>query len=181
MKRYPAHVALLAAALVVSGCGDVDRLAKRYRAEQMTYEAERSEREARLSQARPDSATLLMLRENYAAVRHAIPPPYRKPSDRPGAAVPVSLLRAVGKAELAAVRLAIQAHRPELALEQAEWLSEHSEGDTLTRRQADFAAMGALSEMGRIDDAIARHPGELLEAMNRDLAAQNGAPQVRPH
>ena len=156
MRLRPTHAALLAAALVVSGCGDVDRLAKRYRAEQMTYEAERSEREARLAQARPDSATLLMLRENYAAVRRAIPPPYRRPSDRPGAAVAVSLLRAVGKAELSAVRLALQAHRPELALEQAEWLSQHSEGDTLTRRQADFAAMGALREMGRTDDAIAR-------------------------
>ena len=143
-------------ALVLSGCGDAARLAARYRAEQMTYEAERAEREARLGRARPDSATLLRLRDNYAAVRRTFPPPYRKPSDKPGAAVAVSLLRAVGKAELSAVRLALQARRPDLALEQAEWLSEHSEGDTLTRRQADFAAMGALRELGRVDDAIAR-------------------------
>jgi outer membrane protein assembly factor BamD (BamD/ComL family) len=143
-------------ALVVSGCGDAVRLAARYRAEQMIHQAERAEREARLGQARPDSATLLRLRENFLAVRQAIPPPYRRPSDAPGALVPLTLLGAVGKAELHGVRLALQAGRPDLALEQAEWLSAHAEGDILTRRKADFAAMGALRQMGRYDDAIAQ-------------------------
>lgn len=156
MRLRTMHAVLAAAALVVSGCGDAGRLASRYRAEQMTYEADRAEREARLGQARPDSMTLLRLANNYAAIRQAIPPPYRKPGDIPGSAVAVSLLRAVGKAELNAVRLVLQAKRPDLALEHSDWLSEHSEGDTLTRRQADFAAVGALRAMGRNDDAIER-------------------------
>ena len=156
MRRGARYLIWVTVALVVSGCGDAVRLAARYRAEQMTHGAERAEREARLGQARPDSATLLRLRDNYLAVRRAIPPPYRRPSDAPGALVPLTLLRAVGAAELQGVRLALQAGRADLALEQAEWLSAHAEGDILTRRKADFAAMGALRQLGRFDETIAR-------------------------
>ena len=156
MRRVAMIGAWLAALLVVAGCGDASRLAARYRAEWMTYEAQRAERVALLGQAHPDSATLLRLRENYMAVRVAIPPPYRKPSDKPGGGVGVSLLRAVGKAELSGVRLALLAGRPELALEQAQWLSEHAEGDPFIQRKADFATMGALRAERRVDEAIAR-------------------------
>lgn len=156
MRRGAWYLVWVMVALVVSGCGDAVRLAARYRAEQMTHEAERAERQARLGQARPDSATLLRLRENFLAVRRAIPPPYRLPSDVPGARVPASLLEAVGTAELNGVRLALQAGRADLALEQAEWLAANAEGDLLIRRKADFAAMGALRQLGRFDDAIAQ-------------------------
>ncbi|HKQ19166.1 MAG TPA: hypothetical protein VJW75_05405, partial [Candidatus Eisenbacteria bacterium] len=156
MKRLAGWIALLVLTAAVSGCGEAGSRAARYRAEKMMFDAARSEAEARLGRSRPDTTALLRVRGNFAAVRIAIPPPYIRSKSKDGFAAGVELLRTVGRAELSAARLAMEAGRPDLALEHAEWLSANSEGDTLSRRQADFAAVGALRQARRTEEAIAR-------------------------
>jgi len=154
-------VLLVVAACLVAGCGVAERKAERYRVEQATYAARKAEREARLARTRPDSTAILRLRDEYARVRNASKPPYIRGDSPRSRAAGRDVLRLVAGAELQSARLAMEAGRPDIALESSRWLEEHAEGDTLVQRQGDFLAIGALRMMGRPDQAVERMRGML--------------------
>ena len=148
--------ALLLLALAAAGCGDAERLALRYRAEQVAYRAQKAESEIRLSGTRPDTTALLKVREQYRAIRSVAKAPYIGTGSESSRKVGRELLRLVATGEFQGARLALEAGRPDLALQQSEWLIAHSEGDSMVERQADFLAVGSLRAMGRGDQAVER-------------------------
>lgn len=152
---------LVAAACLSAGCGVAERKSERYRVEQTAYTARKAERETRLSRTRPDSTAILRLRDEYARVRAASKPPYIRGTSERSRAVGRDVLRLVAGAEVQSARLAMEAGRPDIALESSRWLQENAEGDTLVQRQGDFLAIGALRMMGRPDEAVERMRGML--------------------
>jgi len=161
MSAGPGRWLLLAAACLAAGCGLAERKAERYRVEQTAYAAHKAEREVRLMRTRPDSTALLKLRAEYARVRAVSTPPYIRGASVRDRSVGRDVLRLVAGAELQSARLAIEAGRPDIALESSRWLADHAEGDTLVARQSDFLAVGALRMMGRQNEAIERMRGML--------------------
>jgi len=145
---------LLVAACLCAGCGVAERKAERYRVEQAAYGARRAVREASLARTRPDSTALLRLREEFAKVRNAAKGPYIRGGSDQSRAVGREVLRLIAGSEVQSAQLAMRAGRPDLALESSRWLREHSEGDTLAERQADFIAIGALRMTGKEDEAV---------------------------
>lgn len=162
LRRAALLALLLVLAVVVAGCGVADRRAKRYRAEQVAYAARLAEREARLGHARPDSSTLLRIRNEYIRVRDVVPPPYMGRTTGRTRQMGRDVLRTVATGVMDGARVAMFAGRADLALGDSKWLREHAEGDTMVARQADFLAIGALRTMGRTDEAVA-HMREMLQ------------------
>lgn len=146
---------LVLAAALASGCGTADRRAERYRIEQAVYQAKKAETEAFLGRSRPDSVGLLRIREKYVRVGAIARPPFLR-GTREERATGRDALQLIGAAQSQAARLAVAAGRPDLALESAQWLEQHAEGDTMTMRQADFVAAGALRALGKRDEAVER-------------------------
>ncbi|HEX7077677.1 MAG TPA: tetratricopeptide repeat protein [Candidatus Eisenbacteria bacterium] len=146
--------ALLTAALAAAGCGGVGTMATRYSAEKRYWNAQRDEQKARLA-ARPDSTTLLRLREGYRGVRSSVSLPPQPAASGPAAIEYRGLFRTLANAEMQAARLALEARRPDLALEDAQWILGHAGTDTTAARQADFIVVGCYRTVGRYDDAIA--------------------------
>ena len=68
----------------------------------------------------------------------------------------MSTLRAVGLAEAAGVRLALESRRADLALEAAERLQTEGAADTATARQAAFMALAAYQGLRRYEDVVAQ-------------------------
>lgn len=160
MSRRGARVAALALAIVSTGCGQADTLADRYRAERSLWWAQRAETAANLGGQKPDSATLLLLREEYLRVGKGIRHPFVRGSGERARRLGEDLIRVVGFADLQAARLAVQANRPELALEEMTRVAEAADADTALRRQADFFRVGTLRQYRRFDEAV-----ELLRGM----------------
>jgi len=154
--RRQARWLLLGAAFLAAGCGDAGRKAERYRVEQLAYSAQRAEREARLGRTRPDSLTLLSLRNGYAKIRSVAKAPFLTGSSEKSKELGRDILQLVATGELQSARLAMEAGRPDLALEQSRWLEQHSEGDVMVARQADFLAIGVLRMTGKTDEAVER-------------------------
>lgn len=142
-------------ALAAAGCGDVGTMADRYRAEKLLWSAQRAEQQARLG-ARPDSIALLKLRQGYLNVRASVKLPEAPPREGSSAVQFRELFRTLATAELQGARLALEARRPDLALESATWISGHAGADTAAARQADFLMVGAYRTTGRYDDAVAK-------------------------
>ena len=155
MTRGLSIAFLTLACLGAAGCGEVVTLAERYRAEEMLWWAQRAESAARLGAAKPDSATLLGLREEFAKVGKEVRPPYVRGTSPNARLWGRELLQIVGSSELQAARLAVQANRPDLALAQLARVAELAESDSLLRRQSDFFRVGALRQLHRRREAIA--------------------------
>ncbi|HET9951996.1 MAG TPA: tetratricopeptide repeat protein, partial [Candidatus Eisenbacteria bacterium] len=153
-----ALVLLLAAA----GCGDAAREAEIYRVQRGYWLAYRAGQEAAMRGARPDSTELLALRQKFiAAVDQAAPTIKAMGPGKTRSALDERLLRVVGFGEIQAGRLAMDAGRPDLALERCRALVSHAEGDTAVTRQADIMIAGALRRMGRHEEAIEAMRGML--------------------
>jgi len=151
------RVLLLAGlAVLVAGCGDGPELASLYRAEKLYYQARREESQARLVTPQPDSTTILRLRTAYLNVRRVVPAPRAVGGEREDRDRALATIRTVGAAEAAGVRLALEAHRADLALEAAVRLQTEAAGDTGTARQAAFMAVAAYQGLRRYDDAVAQ-------------------------
>lgn len=153
--RRVGFAALVMLGLAVGGCADRGDLAALYRAEKLYYEAQRAETEARLTGTPPDSVKLLGLRTRYLLVRDIVKTPKGLPDSGAARDRALSVLRAVGAAEAAGVRLALEAKRPDLALESSQRLRREVIADTTTSRQAAFMTVAAYQGMRRYDDAIA--------------------------
>jgi tetratricopeptide (TPR) repeat protein len=151
-----AVAAALAAAALVAGCGDAPKRAALYHAEKLLYEARKAETAARLGTEPPDSTTLLRLRSRYLRVRAAAPGPYTVAGSPADSEIAMSTIRTVGIAETQAVRIAIEARRPDLGLEAARRLESEVAGDAVTARQAAFMAVAAYQALRRFDDAAAK-------------------------
>jgi tetratricopeptide (TPR) repeat protein len=154
-------LAALACAIGLAGCSNLEGMAIRYRAERMVWQAQKQETQLRVGKASPDSATLLRIRAEYQRLRQTFPPPFL-PGQGPG----VQMLRRdiahqVGMAELTASRIALYAHRPDLALESSRWVDSIAAGDTALAREADLGTIMALRAMRRFDEAIATMRGML--------------------
>lgn len=145
--------AALAGVLLVCGCGSAGRRAERYRVEQAIYQARKAETEAGLRGTRPDSVGYLKLRDNYLRVRDAASPPFLRGTGEAQAAGREAL-QLVAAAVTQSARFATLAKRPDLALEDARWIEQHAEGDTMTLRQADFVTAGSLRAMGKVNEAV---------------------------
>ena len=149
------HVLALAAACgLLAGCGDGPQRAALFRAEKLAFNARKAEQELRLASQQPDSSRLLAVRALYVRVRSAAKglTPGGGPVAREQAQ---AVARAFGASEAAAVRIAQEAGRPELALESTEWLRSHTYGDSATERQAAFMAVSAYQGLRRYDEAVA--------------------------
>ncbi|MGE5176488.1 MAG: tetratricopeptide repeat protein, partial [Hyphomicrobiales bacterium] len=151
-----ALAAALAVTLAAVGCGDLGIMAERYRVEKRLWEAQRAEDQARLAGMRPDSVTILGLRQKYVDVRASAKLPEHPPTTGPSAEHYRDLFRTVATAELQAARLGLAARRADLALQSADWISQHAGADSAVARQADFLMVGAYRRAGRYDDAIAK-------------------------
>lgn len=154
VRRGMGLVLCFAIAVLATGCADEKARTALYRAEQAHYAAGKMETEARLGNAKPDSATLLRLREAFAKVRAAAPGPYRVEGVGEARAISLGTLRLVASAEASCVRLALEANRPDLAIDAARRLQEEAAADTATARQAAFMEVAAYRAMRRYDDAI---------------------------
>lgn len=146
----------LLAGLLLIGCSDERPRTLLYRAEKALYEARKVETEARLGNPKPDSTTLLRIRQAFLKVRAAAPGPYPIEGDKDARDVALATVRAVGAAEASGVRLALEAQRPDLAIEAAKRLQEEAKADTAMARQAAFMEVAAYQVMRRYDDAIAQ-------------------------
>jgi len=155
MRRSGLAVALLLfVASSIAGCGGGAQRAALFRAEKLLFEARKAESEARLGSSKPDSIALLRLRGNFLKVRKAVPGPYKIDWRKDPMTIALPTLRAVSAADIAGARLALEARRPELALEAARQLEADAADDTATARQAAFLTVAAYQGMRRYDDAI---------------------------
>ena len=174
IRRFGRGIAFLSLALIPMGCSDDATRAARFRAEAINVSAQRAEQEARLSSARPDSVTLLKLRDRYLSAREVVPPKLLAPSSGANDTLRLQLARTLSGMELRGAELAMEARRPDLALEQAKWLMEHSSGDTLTMRQAEYVVVGALRAQRKFPEALA-HMRRMLKAYPPRLPDRPGA------
>lgn len=145
-----------AASLLTAGCGDAPKRAALYHAEKLLYDARKAETAARLGTTPPDSAALLLLRARYLKVRAVAPGPYTVAGSAADSEIAMATIRTVGIAETQAVRMAIEARRPDLGLEAARRLESEVAGDAVTARQAAFMAVAAYQALRRFDDAAAK-------------------------
>ena len=154
-RRIGRGIALLCLALIPIGCADDATRAARFSVEAIKVSAQKAEQEARLRADRPDSVTLLQLRDRYLAARKAVPAKLLEASSGAADSLRLELSRALSEMELRAAALAMEAGRTDLAMEQAKWLLSHAAGDTLTMRQADYVVIGALRAQRKIPEALA--------------------------
>jgi TolA-binding protein len=147
---------VLGSAMLVlgQGCAQLEGTATRYRAERMGFEARREEARLRTGKTVPDSTTMLRIRAQYARLRAAFHPPFVQGTGSTVERIRRGVAREVGTAELTAARVALEAHRPEMALESARWVSSIAEADTGLGRESLLAAAMALRALRRYDEAI---------------------------
>ena len=156
MRTRRSAILVMAALLAfLSGCSKYEGMATRYRVERMAWQAQREETRLRVGKAAPDSATLLRIRAEFARLRATFRPPFIQGSGEDADRVRRDIARQVGTAELTASRIALQAHRPELALESSRWVASIADADTGLGREANMATAMALQGLRRFDEAIA--------------------------
>jgi outer membrane protein assembly factor BamD (BamD/ComL family) len=154
IRRIGRGIAFLCLALIPIGCADDATRAARFSVEALKVSAQKAEQEARLRADRPDSITLLQLRDRYLAARKAVPPKLLEPSSGAADSLRLELSRVLSEMELRGAALAMEAGRTDLAMEQAKWLMSHAAGDTLTMRQAEYVVVGALRAQRKIPEAL---------------------------
>jgi tetratricopeptide (TPR) repeat protein len=154
--RSFAWLLALVTASSLSGCGNAPMLALRYKAERLMWQADRKETSARVLDERPDSTTLMALREPYLDVGRKVEiPKVTASSSKDDSTVARDIMRLVGNAELQAARLAVTANRPDIAIETMKRVQAMAEGDTLMLRRADFFLVGTLRQYKRYGEAVA--------------------------
>jgi outer membrane protein assembly factor BamD (BamD/ComL family) len=154
--RWGAALLALALAAGLAGCGQTSHRALRYKAEKLMWTADREETAARLRDEKPDSATLLSLREPYLEVSKKVKVPVVSPTaSKEDRATALDVARLVGNAELQAARLAVQANRPDIAIEEMKQVQARAGDDTLMLRRADFFLVGTLRQYRRNEEAVA--------------------------
>jgi TolA-binding protein len=147
------RIAFLAiAALALAGCGEMGRQADLYRMQRAIWDANKADATLRLGGAHPDSGSLLAIRERL--IRAVEGAGLRPAAGAPRSALETRILRIAGRAEIAAARLALEARRPDLALERCRAFAAIAEGDTAATRQTDIVITGALRALGRHEEAI---------------------------
>jgi len=139
---------------VWTGCGQVDNTARRYKAEKLFWSAQRAEETARLK-GPPDSSTVLSLREAYLRPMKEVPPPYIRGTSEKERKAGLEILHVVATSRLQAARLAVQANRPDLALNELSGIMSMAEGDTALERGVDFFRLATLRQYKRGEEAIA--------------------------
>ena len=149
--RLPMAAALL---LLLAGCSQLDGMAMRYRVERMLFQAKRNETRLRIGTTGPDSTVLLKIYAEYDRPRRTFHAPYFTGHGAGAEKLRRDITRQIGMAELTASRAALQAHRPELALEGAQWVASVAGPDTTLAREADLGTVVALRGLRRYDDAI---------------------------
>jgi len=154
IMRRSIGVLLAGTLLFAAGCSDLGGMATRYRAERMHLQAQREEARLTVGKARPDSTTLLKIHDAYSRLRATFKPPFVKGTSDVAKRLNAEITRQVGGAELTGARFALQARRPDLALEHARWVASIAEADTGLHRQADFISVGALRAQRKFEDAI---------------------------
>jgi len=153
--------AALTAVLLAAGCGDSPWIRQRYLTERSYWSASREEIATRLVADRPDSVALLALRSSYRGVSPNIDLaqfPTRTAGQR---GIRRDVKRVMVTAALDAGRIALEANRSDLALEDCDRARTLADEDSLLRKTADFLRVDVLRE-SRQDDAA-------LEAMQRIL------------
>jgi tetratricopeptide (TPR) repeat protein len=140
--------------VIVAGCSRYEGMNTRYRVEQKVWQAKREESRLTIGKSAPDSSTLLRIRAEYARVRATFPPPFIVGSGKDVDRLRTEIAREVAAAELTAGQRALQARRPDLALESAHWVASIAGADSGLQREADFAAAAALRSLKRYDEAI---------------------------
>ena len=154
LGRANGTLVALVALLAITGCGDAAREAEIYRVQRGYWLAYRAGQEVNMRGIKPDSTAILAVREKFiAAVDQAAPTIRAMGPGRKRTALDARLLGVIGYGEIQAGRLALDAGRPDLALERCRALVSHAEGDTAVTRQADIMIYGALRRMGRYDEA----------------------------
>ncbi len=150
--RAAAPIALVLAAV---GCDAAARQADVYRVQQGIWKAIRDVRTARLDTAGADSTKLLGLRQQFIDAIEQVSPSAWTPGEG-GARTQEQrrLLAIVSQAEIQAATLAMEAGRPDLALERCRALGRAAEGDTSVTRRMDILVSGSLKQMGRYDESI---------------------------
>ena len=118
--------------------------------------ADRHETEVRLSDERPDSTTLLELREPYLQIAKKVKiPQVPAHASKDDSAAVRDVMRLVGNAELQAARLAVSANRPDLAIDAMKRVQTMAGDDTLMLRRADFFLVGTFRQYKRYGEAVA--------------------------
>src|SRR4029079_11480044 len=104
----------------------------------------------------PDSTTLLGLRAPYLDVAKKVEvPPLSAASSKEESTLAMDVMRLVGNANLQAARLAVQANRPDLGIENMKLVQAMAGNDTLMLRRADFFLVGTLRQYRRYEEAVA--------------------------
>ncbi len=154
MSAPAARAGTLILLLATVGCGEIGSMAERYRVERAIWWARHTEASARLGAQRPDSTALLGLREEYLAVPAQARHPYVRGKSEADREIGRETARLVGHAELQAARLAVEANRADLALDQMAKVAAMADADSLVRREADFFRVGTLRQSRRYAEAI---------------------------
>ena len=139
---------------LLAGCSQLDGMATRFRVERMLFEAQRTETRLRIGKAAPDSATLLRIYFEYRKPRLNFRAPYFAGSGAGAEKIRRDITRQIGLAELAASRTALQAHRPDLAIESARWVVTVAGTDTVLAREGYVAMVFTLRALRAFDEAI---------------------------
>jgi outer membrane protein assembly factor BamD (BamD/ComL family) len=171
MRAIPALLATVALSAV--GCGNLDLLRARYRAEQIHWSAARAELAARLASEEPDSVQLLALRDSYRAVALGVRLQAPAARDETSLRLRRHLVHIIGTAELQGGKLGLEANRVDLALEDCDRVAELAVEDTALSRDVDFFRVQALRASGRDEDAIAAMR-DIVRRHQPALSTRNG-------
>lgn len=139
---------------LLAGCSQLDGMATRFRVERMLFDAQRTETRLRIGKAAADSATLLRIYFEYRKPRLTFRAPYFAGSGAGAEKIRRDITRQIGLAELTASRTALQAHRPDLAIENARWVVTVAGTDTVLAREGAVAMVVCLRALRAFDEAI---------------------------
>lgn len=147
--------AALGAALLAAGCGDLELIRSRYTAERLYWSASRAEVATRMVDERPDSLALLALRDVYIGVGSGVDVatfPGRTQEQRD---IRRDVKHVLATADLDAGRVALEANRLDLALEDCDRARARADDDSLLRKTTDFFKIEALRDSRRDEEALA--------------------------
>ena len=148
-------MAALGAALLVAGCSNSGPIRSRYTAERSYWSASRAEVATRMLGERPDSLVLLALRDVYRGVGSGVDLatfPVRTETQR---AIRRDVKHVLASANLDAGRIALDANRLDLALEDCDRARGLADEDSFLRKTTDFFKVEALRDSRRDEEAVA--------------------------
>ncbi|MGH7680809.1 MAG: tetratricopeptide repeat protein [Candidatus Eiseniibacteriota bacterium] len=161
MSGRPAIVALLGVAVLSAGCGDSQLIRLRYQTERAYWSASREEVATRMVVERPDSLSLLAVRDAYRSVGEGVDLAGLKARTASQQSLRRDVKHVMGSASLDAGRVALDANRIDLALQDGDRTWALADEDSILRKTADFFKVDALRRTRRDEEA--------LDAMQRIL------------